>query len=113
MILRDKAGDFQYATVSLRTNLSGERLRSLVRVERIRIHPRNNRIQRGPFRGLFSIEVKQMIREYCGKSKEDMKKVLYFMCDVQEELELTEEERDMYETAIQCITTVLNSMEDE
>ena len=39
-----------------------------------------------------------------------MKQVLYFMCDIEDEVRLTEDERDMYDIAVQCVAAVMNRM---
>lgn len=41
-----------------------------------------------------------------------MKQVLYFLCDCEDEIELSEDERDMYDVAVQCVAAVLNRMVD-
>ena len=47
---------------------------------------------------------------FCGKTRDEMNEILNFMCDIEEEVELNEKEKDMYNTAIQCIAVVMNRM---
>ena len=54
-----------------------------------------------------------MAHKFCGKTQEEMKQILYFMCDIEDETELTEEEQDMFDIAIQCVALVANRMNDD
>ena len=51
-----------------------------------------------------------MGRKYCGKSLEEMNDVLDSMCAIEDRIELTSEEKDAFDIAIQCVTTVINRM---
>ena len=52
-------------------------------------------------------------RKYCDKTWDDMNKVLDTMCEIEDRIELTDEETDTFDIAIQCITTVMNRMTDD
>ena len=51
-----------------------------------------------------------MGHKYCGKNWDEMKNVLYTMCDIEDVIELTEAEQDAFDIAIQCVTTIMNMM---
>ena len=51
-----------------------------------------------------------MERKYCGKTWDEMNKVLDTMCDIEDRVELSEDEQDAFDIAIQCVTTVMNRM---
>ena len=53
-----------------------------------------------------------MERKYCGKTLEQMNKILDTMCDIEDRIELTDEEQETFDIAIQCVTTVMNRMTD-
>ena len=42
-----------------------------------------------------------------------MSKVLDTVCELEDRIEMTEEEQEDYDIAIQCVTTVLNRMLDD
>ena len=48
--------------------------------------------------------------KYCGKSLKEMNEILSIMCDIEDRIELTDEEQDAFDIAIQCITTVINGL---
>lgn len=50
---------------------------------------------------------------YCGKTWDQMNVVLDIVCEVEDRIEMTDEERDAFDIAIQCITTVMNRMKDD
>lgn len=54
-----------------------------------------------------------MERTYCGKNHQQMSKVLDTVCELEDRIEMTEEEQEDYDIAIQCVTTVLNRMLDD
>ena len=54
-----------------------------------------------------------MERTYCGKNHQQMNKVLDTVCEIEDRIEMTEEEQEDYDIAIQCVTTVLNRMLDD
>lgn len=51
-------------------------------------------------------------KTFCGKTKEQMKSVLYFMCDIEDEIEMDGDEEEMFDVAIQCVTAIINRMDD-
>ncbi len=51
-------------------------------------------------------------RIYWGKNWEQMNKILDIMCDIEDKYEMNAEERDAFDIAIQCVTTVMNRMKD-
>lgn len=52
-------------------------------------------------------------RKYCGLNHDDMCNVLTTMCEIENIIELTKEEQDAFDIAIQCVATVLNRMVDD
>ena len=54
-----------------------------------------------------------MERKYCGYTHEDMKRVLDFMCNIEDHMDLNGQPEDDFDVAIQCITTVMNRMKDD
>ena len=52
-------------------------------------------------------------RTFCGLNHAQLREVLDFMCDIEPKCELTDEEENKYDVAIQCISTVLNCMVDD
>lgn len=53
-----------------------------------------------------------MAVKYCGKTRDQLNEILNFMCDVEDELDLNEDEQDKYDIALRCISTVMNRMLD-
>ena len=51
-------------------------------------------------------------RKFCGLGYKELRDVLEFMCDIEPKIDLTNEERDKFDVAIQCVNTVLNCMVD-
>ena len=51
-----------------------------------------------------------MATKFCGKTQEEIKEILYFMCECEDELKLTAEDEEKYDIAIQCISVVFNHM---
>ena len=54
-----------------------------------------------------------MERKYCGKNWDDMNTVLNIMCDIEDRIELSDEQQEAFDIAIQCVTTVLNRMKED
>ena len=54
-----------------------------------------------------------MEHKYCGKTWEQMNNILDTMCEIEDKAELTSEEQEAFDIAIQCITTVMNRMTDD
>ena len=52
-------------------------------------------------------------RKYCGLTHHEMDDVLEKICDIEGRIELTDEEQDAFDIAIQCITTIMNRMVDD
>lgn len=50
---------------------------------------------------------------YCGKTWEQMNRVLDIVCELEDRIEMTDEEQEAFDIAIQCITTVMNRMKDD
>ena len=55
---------------------------------------------------------KPKVRKFCGKNREEMNEILNFMCELESKVNLSEEEWDMYDIAIQCVAVVINRMVD-
>lgn len=51
-------------------------------------------------------------RKYCGRTWEQMNEELDTMCKLEEKLNLTEKEGNAFDVAIQCMTTVMNRMQN-
>jgi len=51
-----------------------------------------------------------MSKTYCGKTRDEMNDILNFMCELEDKVELTDEEEEKYDVAIQCVATVMNRM---
>lgn len=51
-------------------------------------------------------------RTFCGKSWSDMGEVLNTMCNLEDDIDLTDKENDCFNIAIQCITQIMNRMID-
>ena len=49
---------------------------------------------------------------YCGKTHDEMKKILYTMMDLEDTLALSFSEREAFDVSIQCISTIINRMTD-
>ena len=49
-------------------------------------------------------------RKFCGKDWDGMNKVLDKVCEIEDRLDLSDEEQEAYDIAVQCITTVMNRM---
>jgi len=54
-----------------------------------------------------------MKRKYCGKTWDDMNTILNIMCDIEDRIELSDEQQEAFDIAIQCVTTVMNRMKDD
>ena len=55
-----------------------------------------------------------MEHKYCGKTWEEMNKVLDKICYLEDQFDgMTKEEIDAFDIAIQCVTTVMNRMKDD
>lgn len=53
-----------------------------------------------------------MERKYCGKNRDEMDKVLSLICEIEDRIELSDDEQDAFDIAIQCVTSVMNCMID-
>ena len=53
-----------------------------------------------------------MERKYCGNTWKQMNDILTTMCEIEDRIELTDEEEDAFDIAIQCVATVMNRMTD-
>ena len=54
-----------------------------------------------------------MERKYCGKTWEQMNEVLDKMCILEDEIDLDDDMQEIFDIAIQCVTTVMNRMKDD
>lgn len=52
------------------------------------------------------------MKTYCGKTWDDMNGILDTMCEIEDRVDLTYDEQDAFDIAIQCVTTVMNRMKD-
>lgn len=55
---------------------------------------------------------KNKVRKFCGLSWNDMDYVLETVCNLEDDILITEEEQEALDIAIQCITQIMNRMED-
>ena len=54
------------------------------------------------------------MKTYCGKTLEQMHKILDTMCDLEDFCDIdSEEQQEAFDIAIQCVTSVINTMVDE
>ena len=51
-------------------------------------------------------------RTFHGLNRNDISAVLSMLCDIEDRIELTQEESDAYDIAIQCVTQIHNRMLD-
>lgn len=51
-------------------------------------------------------------RKFCGYSWEDMDRVLTVICDVEDRVDMTDQEMNDYDIAVQCVAQVMNRMRD-
>ena len=52
-------------------------------------------------------------RKFCGHDHASMNKILDTMCEIEDRIELTKDEEDAFDIAIQCITCIMNRMTDD
>ena len=52
-------------------------------------------------------------RKFCGYTWKDMDRVLDLLCNTEEHIDLTGQQEDDYDIAIQCVTLVMNRMKDD
>mgnify|MGYP007133740405 CR=1 FL=1 len=53
------------------------------------------------------------MKTYCGYTHDDMNRVLDFMCNIEDQMELDDKQVNDFDVAIQCIATVMNRMVDD
>ena len=51
-------------------------------------------------------------RKFCGYSWDDMNRVLDLICKVEDQVEMTDQETDDYDIAVQCVSQIMNRMQD-
>ncbi len=51
-------------------------------------------------------------RKYCGKSWKEMNEILNVMCETEDKYDLSADELEAFDIAIQCMATVINRMVD-
>ena len=55
-----------------------------------------------------------MPRKFCGKTQDEMRQVLFFLCDIEDEIDhMTDAEQEMFDVAVQCVTTIINRMDND
>ena len=52
-------------------------------------------------------------RKFCGHNHESMDRILDTMCKLEDRIELSEEEEEAFDIAIQCVTCIMNRMTDD
>lgn len=53
------------------------------------------------------------MRTFCGKTQEEMRDVLFLLCDIEDETDLNDKEQELFDVAIQCVTVILNRMTED
>lgn len=54
-----------------------------------------------------------MDRTFHGRTKDEMKQVLYLFSDLEEEVDLNEEEQILYDLGIRCIASIIDQLDGE
>lgn len=52
------------------------------------------------------------VRRFCGYTWQEMNCVLDFICAVENEIELNEQDQKDFNVVIQCVTEIMNRMKD-
>lgn len=55
---------------------------------------------------------KRKERRFCGKSWDDLNEVLDSLCELEDSVLLSDAEDEAMEIAIQCVTEIMNRMQD-
>lgn len=52
-------------------------------------------------------------RKFCGHTWEDMNRVLNFLCNIEDHMDLTGQQEADFDIAVQCVTLVMNRMKED
>ena len=52
-------------------------------------------------------------RKFCGYTWQDMDRVLDLICDIENRTEMTSQQEDDFDIAVQCVALVMNRMKED
>ena len=52
-------------------------------------------------------------RKFCGYTWEDMNRVLDLLCNTEDHMDLTDQQAEDFDIAVQCVTLVMNRMKED